>query len=47
MMTASDIDIRPVYGFEDFADILSPEAEAVHDRVAEKLGADNYAARNG
>ena len=47
MMTSSDIDIRPVYGFEDFADILSPEAEAVHDRVADKLGADNYAARNG
>jgi hypothetical protein len=47
MMAASDIDIRPVYGFEDFADILSPEAEAVHDRVADKLGPDNYAARNG
>jgi hypothetical protein len=47
MFGPSDIDIRPVYGFEDFADILSPEAEAVHDRVAEKLGADNYAARNG
>lgn len=47
MFGPSDIDIRPVYGFEDFADILSPEAEAVHDRVAEKLGAENYASRNG
>ena len=46
MMTSSDIDIRPVYGFEDFADLLSPEAEAVHDRVADKLGPGNYATRN-
>ena len=47
MMTASDIDIRPVYGLEDFAELMTPEAEAVHDRVAEKLGPVNYPARNG
>ena len=47
MMTASDIDIRPVYELADFEAIMTPEAEAVHDRVAEKLGPANYPARHG
>ena len=37
MMTASDIDIRPVYELADFEAIMTPEAEAVHGRVAGKL----------
>ena len=37
MMTASDIDIRPVYELADFEAIMTPEAEAVHGRVAGTL----------
>jgi hypothetical protein len=37
MMTASDIDIRPIYELADFEAIMTPEAEAVHGRVADKL----------
>ena len=33
----SEIEIRPVYTMEDFAEIMTPEAEAVHGRVADKL----------
>ena len=47
MFGPSDIDIRPVYGLEDFADIMTPEADAVHSRVSEKLGVANYPSRNG
>ena len=38
MISASDIDIRPLYEMSDFESLLSPEAEAVHGRVADKLG---------
>jgi len=38
MVSASDIDIRPLYEMADFESLLSPEAEAVHGRVADKLG---------
>lgn len=34
----SDIDIRPLYELSDFESIMTPEAEAVHGRVADKLG---------
>jgi hypothetical protein len=37
MMTASDIDIRPIYELADFQEIMTPEAEAVHGRVVDKL----------
>jgi hypothetical protein len=37
MFGTSDIDIRPVYEMEDFAEIMSPEAEEVHGRVRESL----------
>lgn len=37
MMGPSDIDIRPLYELSDFNDIMTPEAEAVHTRVAGKL----------
>lgn len=37
MMGPSDIDIRPLYELADFAEIMTPEAEAVHGRVADKL----------
>lgn len=37
MMGPSDIDIRPVYELSDFEQIMTPEAEAVHGRVADKL----------
>ena len=32
----SEIEIRPVYEMADFADVMTPEAEAIHTRVAEK-----------
>lgn len=32
----SEIEIRPLYEMSDFADAMTPEAEAVFDRVAEK-----------
>jgi hypothetical protein len=38
MLGASDIDIRPVYEMSDFESLMTPEAEAVHGRVADKLG---------
>lgn len=37
MFGKSDIDIRPVFELSDFAEIMTPEAEAVHGRVADKL----------
>ncbi len=47
MFGPSDIDIRPLFEMADFESIMTPEAEAVHGRVAEKLGPANYASRNG
>ena len=35
----SEIEIRPVYEMDDFADSLTPEAAAIHDRVQKKLDA--------
>jgi len=32
----SEIEIRPLYEMSDFADVMTPEAEAIHNRVAEK-----------
>lgn len=37
MFGPSDIDIRPVYELADFESIMTPEAAAVHGRVADKL----------
>lgn len=37
MMSSSEIEIRPVYEMADFNEIMTPEAEAVHDRVRDKL----------
>ena len=37
MFGPSEIEIRPVYEMSDFAEIMTPEAEAVHDRVRDKL----------
>ena len=37
MLGPSDIDIRPLYELADFESIMTPEAEAVHGRVADKL----------
>lgn len=36
MFGPSEIEIRPVYEMSDFAEIMSPEAEEIHGRVAEK-----------
>ena len=33
----SEIEIRPVYEISDFDKIMTPEAEAVHERVRQKL----------
>lgn len=34
----SEIEIRPFYEMEDFADIMTPEAAAIHEGVRGKLG---------
>lgn len=36
MFGPSEIDIRPVYELADFAEALTPEVQAIHDRVREK-----------
>ena len=36
----SEIEIRPVYEMSDFAEVMTPEATAVHDRVRDKLAGD-------
>jgi hypothetical protein len=33
----SEIEIRPVYELTDFGEALTPEGQAIHDRVREKL----------
>ena len=33
----SEIEIRPLYEMADFADIMTPEATAPHDRARDKL----------
>ncbi len=33
----SEIELRPVFEMSDFAEVMTPEAEAIHDRVAAKL----------
>ena len=37
MLGPSEIEIRPLYEAEDFADLIPPEAAAIHDGVGEKL----------
>ena len=37
MFGPSEIEIRPVYELADFDEIMTPEAEAVHERVRQKL----------
>ena len=37
MFGPSEIEIRPLYEMEDFADIIPDEAAAIHDGVGEKL----------
>ena len=37
MLTDSEIEIRPVFEMADFAEQLSPEADAIHERNREKL----------
>jgi hypothetical protein len=37
MFGYSEIEIRPVYEMSDFAEIMTPEAEEVHGRVADKI----------
>jgi hypothetical protein len=37
MLGPSEIEIRPVYEMADFDSIMTPEAEAVHERVRQKL----------
>jgi len=37
MFGPSEIEIRPVYELSDFDEIMTPEAEAVHERVRQKL----------
>ncbi|WP_193334961.1 YciI family protein [Devosia beringensis] len=36
MLGPSEIEIRPFFEMADFAAIMTPEAEAIHNRVAEK-----------
>jgi hypothetical protein len=37
MLGPSEIEIRPFYEMEDFAEIATPEGQASHDRAAEGL----------
>ncbi|QQR37441.1 YciI family protein [Devosia oryziradicis] len=37
MFGYSEIEIRPVYEMSDFAEIMTPAAEEVHDRVRDKI----------
>ena len=37
MLGPSEIEIRPVYEMEDFADLIPAEAAAIHDGIGEKL----------
>jgi hypothetical protein len=37
MFGPSEIEIRPLYEVDDFSEILTPEAEAIHEGVREKL----------
>jgi hypothetical protein len=37
MFGPSEIEIRPLYEMEDFADIIPAEAAAIHDGIGEKL----------
>jgi hypothetical protein len=37
MFGPSEIEIRPVYEMSDFEEIMTAEAEAVHERVRQKL----------
>jgi hypothetical protein len=38
MFGPSEIEIRPFYELSDFAEAMTPEAEAIHERVREKTG---------
>lgn len=33
----SELEIRPIYEVEDFADVITPEASEIHGRVRDKL----------
>jgi hypothetical protein len=37
MLGPSEIEIRPIYEMEDFADLMPAEAAAIHDGIQEKL----------
>lgn len=37
MLGPSEIEIRPIYEMSDFADVITPEAAAIHDRVRDRL----------
>lgn len=39
MLGYSEIEIRPIFEMSDFAEIMTPEAEEVHNRVREKEAA--------
>lgn len=43
MFTESDIDIRPVFGLEDFASEMTPEIQALHESNVERNIAQNVA----
>lgn len=43
MFTESDIDIRPVFGLEDFASEMTPEIKALHESNVERNIAQNAA----
>jgi hypothetical protein len=34
MLSDSDIEIRPIYGMEDFGELLTPEARMLHEAAA-------------
>ena len=38
MLSDSDIEIRPLYALEDFAEVLTPEARAAHEALPIRTG---------
>ncbi|MFQ8432485.1 YciI family protein [Amaricoccus sp. W119] len=43
----SELEIRPLYEMEDFGEVLTPEAEAIHQGVRDRLARDKTGKKTG
>lgn len=43
----SELEIRPLYEMEDFGEVLTPEAEAIHQGVRDRLARDKAGEKTG